>query len=503
MASRPRFRPFGVAVLLTLFWAGPAMAQAEADREADMFGPEEPADAESPVAKPAEAAAPATPVDDFGDPRMAGPVRERRDLLDDDKLQLGGLLYLRNGLFIDDTHRWSRQAFTNSNLTDIYFDARPNDRVRGFIRGRMLYSPVTSGGQSNAFLGLGDTSEPVQMQLDQLWLKFDIEHRVYITVGAQHVRWGATRLWNPVDAIYATRRNPLTLFDQRTGLPMLKLHAPFEVAGNSWNAYLIALADEATDLAHMGVAARLEAVVGTAEVGLTASKRFDAWPRLGLDLSAGVWEFDLTGEFGLRFDDDGDPHWQASGGLSWSFHINDEDVVIIGSEYFHNPAGHSTGAAAASSLATTLVDQFLYGDKSSYVGQNPFNFFYMGKQYAALFAVAMGPGSWNDTAFTLSALANISDRSGLGRLDVSTLVLTDLRVEFYGAVHVGTGGEFGFYSSRLSDAFQQAGLEAAANLRPADLTPEAKEAMTGSGGIPAVAFPAPVAQVGINLRMSM
>jgi hypothetical protein len=467
----------------------------ESDREDAMFGGDE---------DPSESVAAKKPADDFGDPRMRGQVQERRDLLDDDKLQLGGLLYLRNGLFIDDEHRWSRQAFTNSNLTDIYFDARPNDRVRAFIRGRMLYTPVNANAQSSAFQGFASQTDPVQMQLDQLWLKFDLAHRVYVTAGAQHVRWGATRLWNPVDAIYATRRNPLTLFDQRTGLPMLKLHAPFEVAGNNWNGYLIALADEATDLAHMGVAARLEAVVSTAEVGLTASKRFERKARYGLDLSAGIWEFDLTGEFGLRFDDDGDAHWQASGGLSWSFHINDEDIVIVGSEYFHNPDGYESGAAAASGMATTLIDQFLYGDKSTVAGQNAFDFFYMGKQYAALFAVAMGPGSWNDTAFTTSALANLSDRSGLVRLDVSTLILTDLRVEFYGALNFGDGGEFGFYSSRLSSAFEDATTDALANLRPEDLSPEAKEAMGGaSGAIPSVRFAAPVAQVGVNLRMSL
>ncbi len=496
MAARTKTRILHLSALFALLMLPPGVASADpdADREAAMFGGEE--------GEPARAPTAATPAEDFGDPRMRGEVRERRDLLDDNKLQLGGLLYLRNGLFIDDEHRWSRQALTSSNLTDVYFDARPNDRVRAFIRGRMLYTPVNANGQSSAFQGFTSQTEPLQMQLDQLWLKFDIAHRVYITAGAQHVRWGATRLWNPVDAIYATRRNPLTLFDQRTGLPMLKLHMPFEVAGNTWNGYLIALADEATDLAHMGVAGRLEAVVGAAEFGFTASKRFEAKPRLGLDLSAGIWEFDLTGEFGLRFDDDGDPHWQASGGLSWSFHINDEDIVILGSEYFHNPDGHATGGAAASAMATTLIDQFMYGEKSAYAGKSPFDFFYMGQQYAALFAVAMGPGSWNDTAFTASALANISDRSGLFRIDASTLVLTDLRVEFYGSVHFGADGEFGFYSDRLGGAFDDATKVALDNLRPEDLSPEANAIMqSGSADLPRASLPAPVAQVGVNLRL--
>ena len=334
--------PLGLTALVAgLLCASTAIGQpapaapvtASEDRDAAIFGQSKPA------------------ADDLGDPRMAGAVSERRDLLDDNRLQLGGLLYMRNGLFISDTpgenDRWSRQTLNSSNLMDLYLDARPNDRVRAFIRGRMLYTPVRDDSQASAFLGLGDTSEPVQMQLDQLWLKFDVARRIYLTAGAQHVRWGATRLWNPVDAIYPSRRNPLTLFDQRTGLPMLKLHVPFEVAGNNWSGYLIALADEAVDLAHMGLAGRLEAVVSTAEVGLTASKRIDDDWRLGLDLSAGVWEFDLTGELGVRVDGDGDVRWQVSGGVSWTVAINDEDSLIVGAEYFYNPNGYADGDAAA------------------------------------------------------------------------------------------------------------------------------------------------------------
>ena len=440
---------------------------------------------------------------------MQGRVQERRDLLDTDKLQLGGLLYLRNGLFIadrpghDDT--WARQSLTNSNLTDLYFDARPNDRVRAFIRGRMLYTPAMDDSQASSFLGLGNTSEPVQMQLDQLWLKFDLARQVYVTLGAQHVRWGATRLWNPVDAIYPSRRNPLTLFDQRTGLPMLKLHVPFEVMGNNWNGYLIALADEAVDLAHVGLAGRLEAVVSTAEVGLTVSKRLAQDWRLGLDLSAGIWEFDVTGELGVRVKDDGEARWQASGGLSWTVAINDEDSLILGAEYFHNPNGYEDEKTAALRMATISIDQFLYGPKSIFAGRNPFDFFYMGRQYAALYAVAMGPGDWNDTNFTLSMISNISDRSGLGRLDVSTLLLTDLRVEFYGSVHVGSG-EFGFYAEKLPGEFADASLQAAKTLRIDDLTDEAAAMISGGGlsmGDDLGALAAPVAQVGVNLRLAL
>lgn len=482
-------------------------AASEQDREADMFGGEAPS---TPAGPAGGARAATSPVgragDDYGDPRMQGRVVERRDLLDEDRLQIGGLFYMQNGFFLTADTPWHQQSFTHVNLTDMYIDVRANDRVRAFVRGRMLYSPVAGDATSAAFLGMSGRDGAVSMALDQLWLKFDVERLVYLTVGAQHLRWGATRLWNPVDVIYATRRNPLTLFDQRTGLPMFKVHVPFEVKGNAWNAYAIALADDASDLAHFGVAARLEAVISTWEIGLTAMRRRQVDPRFGLDVSAGLWVLDVTGELGLRVADSG-VTWMASGGLSYTLDYGDEDSLILGVEYFHNPGGYPTAAKAARGMADITISQALYGDRSPRAGENAFDFFYMGQQYAALFAVAMGPGSWDDTSFTLSLLSNLSDRTGLLRFDVGTSVLTDLRLEVYASAFVGSDGEFRFYGDSLGDAMKEAGLAAIADLKTADLTEEAKALMSDPKAAASLgsqaAFPAPQAQFGLNLRLSL
>jgi hypothetical protein len=76
---------------------------------------------------------------------------------------------------------------------------------------------------------------------------------------------------------------------------------------------------------------------------------------------------------------------------------------------------------------------------------NPATFFYLGQHYLAVFATAPAPYSWDNTTFTLSTLGNLSDKSGIARLDYSLIVLTHVRFEAYGAVHFGQrNGEFRF-----------------------------------------------------------
>jgi outer membrane protease len=123
---------------------------------------------------------------------------------------------------------------------------------------------------------------------------------------------------------------------------------------------------------------------------------------------------------------------QAVGGINWSHKYNDNDLFTIGGEYFYNQPGYSD---------TSLYPGLLLN--SSY--QQQFNFFYTGRQYAALFASFPQPYSWNLSTFTLSTLTNITDQSYVSRLDYSYILLTHMTLEAFAAVHYGkTHGEFRF-----------------------------------------------------------
>jgi hypothetical protein len=303
-----------------------------------------------------------------------------------------------------------------------------------------------------------------------MWIRFDIASRVFVTAGKQHVRWGTGRFWQPTDYLHLLKRNPLDVFDSRPGTSMLKLHVPWEEKG--WNFYAFAV-DEDPNLAsntlrQLAGAARAEIVIAGAEIGLDTFLKRDQKPRFGVDVSTGIWDFDLYLDAAIRSGQDfqvvqkvdapqaiceptaavppgtvsndiGSGYHvtnlsgvttQIVGGMNWSHKYNDNDMYTLGAEYFYNQPGYSD---------TSLYPGLLFND----TGLPIFNFFYTGKHYGALYATFPAPYSWNYTTFTLSTLANLSDASFISRLDYSVTILTHLSVEAFVGVHYGSrNGEF-------------------------------------------------------------
>jgi hypothetical protein len=420
----------------------------------------------------------------------------------EDPLRIGGQIYLRaqsSGLQGQSPADWS---LSSPSLLDVYMDVRPNERVRGYVRGRMTYDPTlpstasptmpagydsssqggsSSGGTASlaSLVGPQQTRTP-RVVLDQMWLSFDIKHAVFVTAGRQHVRWGTARFWTPTEFLHLQHRNPLDVFDARTGTTMLKLHVPWEARG--WNFYAYGLtegADATPTASRVAGAARAEVVLGTAELGAGALVQRGHKPKLAADISAGIWDFDFYGEVALRFASEIDhlqripgsdanaaslgtydqtssvpqaaqifgPYYQslfvpvrgsgvkpqATGGVSYSFQYADKDVFTLGAEYFYNGLGYNDTQAYGAIAILPYVEPVA----------EPATFFYLGRHYAAVYATAPAPYSWDNTTFTLSTLGNLSDRSGITRLDYSLILLTHLRFEAFAAVHWGKqGGEF-------------------------------------------------------------
>jgi hypothetical protein len=228
-------------------------------------------------------------------------------------------------------------------------------------------------------------------------------------------------------------------------------------------------------------------VLATAELGVGGVVQRGRPARLGVDLSAGIWELDAYGELALRSDPE-IPLWRevpgagpttpltarferfepgganpaATLGASWTRNYGDDDTFTIGAEYFYNRNGY-----ADADIYPWLI---LQGD---------FQPFYLGRHYAGGFLLLPGPGSWDDASFTLSALANLSDQSFLVRTDLSLVVLTYLRFEAFVAAHGGEeGGELRF----------------GVDLPPQDL---------GGIPIPAVRIGAPAVDLGVALRVAL
>ena len=433
----------------------------------------------------------------LGDPKAG--TRYSAEVAPEDPLKVGGQVYWRamsTGRQGQYPQNWSLSAPA---LVDVFMDARPNGRVRAFALGRMFYDPTllpngTSGtggtvsgsaqendSPSSAF---GQQTRGPNSVLDQLWLRFDLLHTVFVTAGKQHVRWGTARFWAPTDYLHLQARNPLLPFDARSGTTMLKLHVPWEERG--WNFYAYALPESATSTPTTGSiagAARAEIVLGTFEAGAGVFGRQNSKAKFAADFSAGIWDLDFYGEAALRNTSDvsrvsfnsnadlvgvvngirtstqnpdpplstvlpaivdalyttppaRDSGWkpQVTGGVSYTRQYADKDTFTVGVEYFYNGLGYSS-AEVYPGLVLPRNTPLL----------NPATFFYLGRHYLAVFATAPAPYSWDNTTFTVSALGNLSDSSGIARLDYSLTVLTHVRFEAYGAVHFGqSNGEFRF-----------------------------------------------------------
>jgi hypothetical protein len=501
-----------------LCWILPNVSAAQDKRpsEADMFGggdakpPAEtkPADAKpdapskpatpspSPPAAETPAAAADAPAASSRDDALLGSPdtgpQLSADVAQDNPLTIGGQLYLRTqSSALQHTYpdRWS---LSSPNLLDTYFDARPNDRVRAFIRGRVSYDPtVAPTGATSSALGAGQTvgqtmtgssggalagssatgfstfnaARGPNAVLDQMWIAFDIEHTVFVTAGKQHVKWGTGRFWTPTDYLHPVKRNPLDVFDARPGTTMLKLHVPWEA--RAWNFYAFALYEDpniaTSTLGQISGAGRAELVEGPAELGLDFLVKRDQKPRVGVDLSVGIGDFDLYTDVGLRagseilvvdrvatptgatcadgqaYSPSTSPNYhvhpssgikpQAVGGLTWARKYNDNDVLTVGGEYFYNSVGYNDAS---------IYPGLLFNDTCTPL----LNFFYTGRHYASLFASLPAPYSWNYTTFTLSTIGNLSDLSFVSRLDYSVTLLTHLTFEAFAGVHYGHVGEF-------------------------------------------------------------
>jgi hypothetical protein len=273
------------------------------------------------------------------------------------------------------------------------------------------------------------------------------------------------------------------VFDARTGTSMVKFHIPWEDYGWNFYAYGITENSDATPTASkVAGAARLEVVLGTSELGAGVFARRGQRPKMAADFSVGIWDLDLYGEVAVRFAQDidrvsvnrspmdplpfgpppssytqaavtqyagpaveelyptkpfgsgNDIKVQATGGASYSIKYADKDVFTLGAEYFYNGLGYSDKAVYPALLLPRLNAL-----------NEPASFFYLGRHYAGVYATAPAPYSWDNTTFTLSTLANLSDYSGITRFDCSFILLTHLRFEAFGAVHWGERkGEFRF-----------------------------------------------------------
>ncbi|WP_257454341.1 hypothetical protein [Archangium lipolyticum] len=359
-------------------------------------------------------------------------AREEQGSRPHDILSLGGIYYQRVELSGTRQSRVTTLQPTLPSLVDLFVDVKPSESVRSFVRGRLLFDPLDPA-----------YSKP-QVLLDQLWIKFALADRVFITAGRQQLKWGSSRVWNPTDFLRQPNPLPLDVFDLRTGVDMLKVNVPWEaLASNLW---LVATADlngpESQRLRYGG-AVRAEVTLGTSELSATAAVQQGRRPRYGLDWNVGVGLFDFNAEVALvrdspfqRWERTGEgftprpvdgPKVLASVGAQSTFRFAQVFRAVLRLEGFYNQLGYDDR-----SLLTWLRSTGDY--QALYFGR-----YYLMGQFSLERRSAIEP------AMFLTLLANVRDASFLPRLDVALLPLREVYVSAFIEAPFGQrGGEFRF-----------------------------------------------------------
>jgi len=385
-----------------------------------------------------------------------------------DPLSVGGQVYLRSlvsALEHEPARSWS---FRTPLLLDVYLDARLNPHARAYVRTRTSADPTqpsssAASPSSSPAIAPGanltaDTQPGPNTVIDQLWIQFDT-HGLFFTVGRQHDTWGTGRIWHPTDFLHQLPRNPLDVFDARTGTTMAKLQIPLPALAANLSVYAVTENPGGTpSVASVAGAARAQVVLGTAELSLGTLLRDRHAPRYAADVSLGIGPLDVYGEAAWRQGSEIDrvtrnrsyvlesptpsanelaegafPRYrspggklQVVGGVRYPIAYGDNDSLEVTGEYFYNPLG--------------------YADKRPYLGlfiprdeplSEPATPFYLGRHYAALSLGAEGPFSWDLTSLRLTVLANLSDESWVARFDYALTVASHVRLEAFGALHLG------------------------------------------------------------------
>ncbi|NJK88631.1 MAG: hypothetical protein HC923_04005 [Myxococcales bacterium] len=403
---------------------------------------------------------------------MQGALEERDDLV-----ALGGFVLLQLQVTGTEDTAASDSALRAPSFFDFFADVRPTDRLRVFAQGRLQTDftrgqAVDTDGSDLVFQNLaGFVGREAEVLLDQLWVKFDVARVVYVTAGKQRLRWGSGRFFNPTDFVNRQRVNPVALFDQRLGVNLVRLHLPLE--RENVNLYALADIEGASTVEDVGVALRGEVAWASTETAVTLAYRRGTGYRAGIDVSTGLWRFDVRAEASFTWDDhspffaldDGqnpflarrvdrsdDVIVEAGLGADIVFRLGDDDgQLILGGQAYFNDRGYDDDTLYPFLIFAPVIDQAVVNTGFSTIGVAPpfggvdigFNPFLVGRWYAAAFASLIGPGDLDDTTLALSGIGNLSDRSFIVRFDLSQAVLTFLSIRFFTNVYAGeTSGGF-------------------------------------------------------------
>ncbi len=392
-----------------------------------------------------------------------------KDMLDDKDSQfdIGGKFYHAFNVTGTDSQKARNTDLSSEGVADIYFDASLDDGVRFFMK-QKIKEDFTATEDDNA-APVSFAGPEASTSIDQMWLKFAYQNKLYMTFGKQPNAWGSGFVWAPTDFINSETASPFALSDQRLGVSLIKVEYPMDDKGI--NLYGVIQTTEVSEVQDVRTLFRAEILGQQSEYALSLATQSHGQMNLGFDLSMGLSIVDvflnvsatkhdegpyyeappgienLTSEDYLQLlqsgidggetevpenaqltvvDRSGEIIKQLSTGFIYMKGYNDGSQLILNSEFFYNEKGYES---------SDILTLYLLQDPSA------FDPLYFSKRYLALGLTRAGLGNASQS-YGLQYLRNLSDDSGAIVLSFNFSPFNDLRFASNAILFTGQGGTF-------------------------------------------------------------
>lgn len=199
-------------------------------------------------------------------------------MLVNEGVEIGGnynLAFTSSATFIEGQE--TKHLLSTKLAGNIFLDARPNPNFRVFTNVKLDYGEA--------------------VRVSELFSDFNIEQQIFFRGGKQTINWGVGYFFSPADVINLGRIDPANPDVKPEGPMALKINMPIQMH----NYYLYIVLNRPKDLddiklGEIGLAPKVEFVVGRSEVGLGAYYQETKARRLMATISSSIKGVNLFGE---------------------------------------------------------------------------------------------------------------------------------------------------------------------------------------------------------------
>lgn len=375
----------------------------------------------------------------------------------------------------DSPERYGLDPSLNATL---FFDARPEEdfRVYGSVKTSWPFDTSVKAASSHSATPATSPSsfDIPKLSVFELFTDISIGDRLFVRAGKSTVKWGVGYFWSPADVINLEAIDIFNAEAQREGPLNLRLHYP--LPGSQNNFYLYTILDEISlgsnglmGFEDTAVAAKLEYLLGSYELGIGGYYKYSTAERGMLTLTGPLGNVDLFGEAMLsrgsaksfvetiaangtisKVDEDTvRERFYASGSAGFLYSDGNRNLNLLG-QYYYNGEGYAPDdredlvTSGKTALAIAMMNDD--SDAAATIGQALAGLIYgSGRHYAAA-SISKGELFGNeDLSASLIAIANLSDLSGIIRPSLSWKLADKISMNFSPTFVFGPeDGEYAF-----------------------------------------------------------